>query len=433
MRQHPFALVRLLVAGLALAVVLPALAAEPAPEDKAVFTVRLPAKAVLTIDEVGTRSTGGERTFISPSLAPGKLYAYTLVATWDENGEPRSKTQKIWVRPGEHAQFDLTADAVVTREPEKKEPEKKEPEKKEPEAQAKSRTFLFTYAATVTGLKPEQEARVWLPVPPTNDDQEVKIESDKGLPEGYKIGEEKQYGNKILYFEGKADKDGNLPLSVTYRVTRREVKGAKEDPATDEQLARFLEPDKLVPIEGKPLDLLKDKKLPSDPTAAAQVMYDAVNGHMKYGKPEGKKWGNGDSVYACEEGVGNCTDFHSLFISLARSQKIPAKFEIGFPIPEKRGGGDIPGYHCWAKFNVKGKGWVPVDISEANKNPKMKDYYFGNLTEDRVAFSTGRDLTLEPKQDGPARNYLIYPYVEVDGKEYPASKIQKKFSYADEK
>ena len=24
----------------------------------------------------------------------------------------------------------------------------------------------------------------------------------------------------------------------------------------------------------------------------------------------------------------------------------------------------------------------------------MKDYYFGNLTEDRVAFSTGRDMTL---------------------------------------
>jgi hypothetical protein len=38
------------------------------------------------------------------------------------------------------------------------------------------------------------------------------------------------------------------------------------------------------------------------------------------------------------------------------------------------------------------KGWVPVDISEANRNPELKEYYFGNLTEDRVRFTTGRDI-----------------------------------------
>ena len=36
-----------------------------------------------------------------------------------------------------------------------------------------SRTFLFTYGATVTGLTPGQTARLWLPVPPSNADQEV--------------------------------------------------------------------------------------------------------------------------------------------------------------------------------------------------------------------------------------------------------------------
>ena len=74
-----------------------------------------------------------------------------------------------------------------------------------------------------------------------------------------------------------------------------------------------------------------------------------------------------------------------------------------------------------------------MDISEANKNPEMADYYFGNLTEDRVAFSTGRDLTLEPKQDAGPVNFLIYPYVEVDGKVYPQDKIERKFSFKDVK
>jgi transglutaminase-like putative cysteine protease len=298
-------------------------------------------------------------------------------------------------------------------------------------AAAKSRSFLFTYGATVTGLKPGEPARIWLPVASSSEDQEAKIES-KDLPAEGKIGREKQYGNDILYVEAKANADGSIPLSVTYRVTRREVKADSSSMVEEDtgKLARFLQPDAKVPISGKPLELLRDKDLPADQLAAARMMYDIVNNHMRYSKDK-PGWGQGDAVWACDSKFGNCSDFHSLFISLARSQKIPAKFEIGFPIPEKRGSGDVAGYHCWAKFRPNGKGWVPVDISEANKNPAMKDYYFGNLTEDRVTFSVGRDLELVPKQDGPAVNFLIYPYVEVDGKPYDAAKIQKKFSYAD--
>ena len=66
----------------------------------------------------------------------------------------------------------------------KKDPDKKDPDKKDPEVKAKSRTFEFTYGATVTGLKPEQEARIWLPVPATNEDQEVKIESQGAARRG---------------------------------------------------------------------------------------------------------------------------------------------------------------------------------------------------------------------------------------------------------
>src|SRR5262249_1796265 len=38
----------------------------------------------------------------------------------------------------------------------------------------RTREFLFTYGATVTGLRPGQTARVWVPVPPSNEDQRVR-------------------------------------------------------------------------------------------------------------------------------------------------------------------------------------------------------------------------------------------------------------------
>ena len=41
----------------------------------------------------------------------------------------------------------------------------------------------------------------------------------------------------------------------------------------------------------------------------------------------------------------------------------------------------------------------------------------------------GRDLRLSPPQDGKPLNYFVYPYVEVDGREYP--NVSLAFSFAD--
>jgi transglutaminase-like putative cysteine protease len=294
---------------------------------------------------------------------------------------------------------------------------------------ARTRTFRFTYAATVTGVAPGKSVRIWLPVPPSNSDQRVTIVGKK-LPARERIAREPEYGNQILYVGAPASEAGTVPVEVTYLVERREVGAEGGKDSSDAQRARFLQPDAKVPLGGKPLDLVRGKELPNDQLGAARALYDVVNQHMRYAKT-GTGWGQGDAVWACSSGYGNCSDFHSLFISLARSLKIPAKFEIGFPVPEKRGSGDVAGYHCWAKFWVADKGWVPVDISEANKNPPLKDYYFGHLTADRVAFSTGRDINLVPLQHGEPLNYFVYPYVEVDGKPYALDKIRRHFAFQD--
>lgn len=295
----------------------------------------------------------------------------------------------------------------------------------------RQRTFSFTYQATIHDVPEGKVARIWLPVPPSNSEQDVRMTA-QDLPGTPRLAREPEYGNQVMFVEAKADAGKAIPLSLTYRVTRREVRGEDASARIDaDLLARFLRPDAKVAITGKPLELIRDKRLPAEPMAAARMLYDVVNGHMRYSK-EGSGWGQGDAAWACASGYGNCSDFHSLFISLARSQQIPAKFEIGFPLPEKRGQGELAGYHCWAKFRAPGRGWIPVDISEANKNPKLLDYYFGNLSEDRITFSVGRDLELVPKQAAKPLNFFVYPYVEVDGVVYPDEKIERRFSFRDE-
>jgi transglutaminase-like putative cysteine protease len=163
----------------------------------------------------------------------------------------------------------------------------------------------------------------------------------------------------------------------------------------------------------------------SGAVAKAKAAYDYLFTNMRYDKT-GSGWGRGDAVWACDAKRGNCTDFHSPFIGMLRVDGIPDRFDIGFPLPENKDKGDIAGYHCWAEFYARKTGWIPVDISEAWKAKQKEDYFFGSVDANRVQLSTGRDIALSHKQDGPALNYFVYPYVEVDGKPY--DKLDKQFS-----
>jgi transglutaminase-like putative cysteine protease len=199
---------------------------------------------------------------------------------------------------------------------------------------------------------------------------------------------------------------------------------------TAQQRALYLSADALVPTSGKPLKLLP-MELKKDKRDLARQLYDLVDGHVTY-KKEGVGWGRGDTNWVCDSRYGNCTDFHSLFMSLARSQGLPARFEIGFSVPTDRAEGLIAGYHCWAWFHLEGRGWIPVDISEADKHPAMKEYYFGNLTADRVVFSVGRDLELVPKPSQSPLNFFVYPHIEVGGKALRSEDVELQMSFKEE-
>jgi transglutaminase-like putative cysteine protease len=297
-------------------------------------------------------------------------------------------------------------------------------------AEPNTRTFELTYEARWTGLPPSKVARVWFPVPPANTDQDVTVIREE-LPGTPITNADSPYRNKIRYFEAPVKADGTFALRVDYKVTRRERRTplvpTSEDPA---RVERLLKADQLVPIGGKSMQLLRGREVPKEPMAAARVFYDAVLAHMKYSK-EGTGWGRGDVDWACDSRFGNCSDFHSLFISMARAHKMPAVFAIGFPLPERRGAGAIGGYHCWALVRVAGTGWVPVDISEASKHPAKRDYYFGGLSADRVVLSVGRDIELVPKAASAPLNFFVHPHLEIEGKSVDADRVQFRYAYRD--
>lgn len=301
-----------------------------------------------------------------------------------------------------------------------------------------SRKFVFTYAFTVKDIPAGSKlVRVWVPVAHTDEHQTVRLVNVKA-PVETRMSEEPEYGNHILYAEIRNPAQASVDFTLEYEVTRREY--SRGDYAQLESkdtkpgvvpvsMNRYLAPDKLIPTDGKIKEFAEQVTGSQTGTVAkAKAAYDYLFSTMRYDKT-GTGWGRGDAIWACDAKHGNCTDFHSPFIGMMRADDIPARFDIGFPLPENKDKGDIAGYHCWAEFFSRNIGWVPLDISEAWKAKEKADYFFGSVDANRVQFSTGRDITLSPKQEGSPLNYFVYPYIEIDGKAYDGA--SKRFSFAD--
>lgn len=290
------------------------------------------------------------------------------------------------------------------------------------------RHFTFQYAFTVHNIRPGARLRMWVPMAHSGDFQTVRIISQKGdLP--LRRTRDGQYGNEMLYAESASADRQDYSFEVTYDVVRRQSTAHVTGELARSERQRLLAPDRLVPVSGVPAELAAGQvSTVSGDYEKGRALYEYVLANMRYDK-SGTGWGHGDALYACSAKHGNCTDFHALFISMARSQKIPARFEIGFSVPADSHAAVIPGYHCWADFYTKDHGWVPVDISEAWKHPDQREFFFGHWDDNRVQFSVGRDITLAPKQDGPPLNYFVYPYVEMDGNESP--NVSTHFAFED--
>lgn len=278
--------------------------------------------------------------------------------------------------------------------------------------------FEFRYRVKLPNIS--NTARLWIPFAQTDAFQKVELISIN-TPIDYRTLDETKYGNKVFFFE-LAPKDNAKAIDIRYRVQRSE-KPAYAAPAND--LQKCLESDRLVPIDRNFKEIAqgitKDKK---GDLVRARALYDYIIDSMRYMK-YGSGWGKGDAAYACNIRTGNCSDYHSLFISLARAIGIPARFAIGASIPSERNNGGIDGYHCWAEFYAEGK-WYPVDISEADKYSSLATYYFGHHSANRLELSRGRDLTVEPGPASGPINFLAYPVLEINNEPV---KIVPEFSF----
>lgn len=282
--------------------------------------------------------------------------------------------------------------------------------------------FRFSYTFTLPTL--EDGSELWLPLPQSDEFQTVRIVSAQ-TPVEWDVLDEREHGNSVIYMTLDRAHSGE-EIEFIYDVHRLEKSAYL---AEEDELSRYLMPERLVPdapIFREQAEQVLDGV--EGEMVRARALYDFVVDQLRYAKFD-NEYGRGDALYACNAQTGNCTDYHSYFIALARAADIPARFAIGAPIPSERDAGGITGYHCWAEFYAEGK-WWPVDISESDKYAALSTYYFGRHPANRVEFSRGRDLVVDPGPASGPINFLAYPVLEVGGTQKP---IKPFFSFVRDK
>ena len=324
-----------------------------------------------------------------------------------------------------------------------------------PRTQApKQASFHISNVLTVKVPKGAKAVRIWFAVP---QEDAYSVVRNFNVAGDYAIHYARDsWGNRVGYVDIENPTQEQVVLKEDFDLTRTEVRNtinaAETRPLTEQEraaLAAYLQPATHVIINDDIRKLAASiTGGETNPVLAARKLYDWTYKNVNYWvkDPEHLKASPvGSTEYCLRTKTGNCTDFHSLFASLAISSGIPTRMVYGSLLKPTLNGMDVDAsYHCWIQFFAPRLGWLPLDASLANiyaediplndKNKKLVElttstgyhgadkekveYYFGNLDERRVVWSMGRDLIMQPPQDDGPVNSLPKMYVEVDGKQF---------------
>lgn len=292
------------------------------------------------------------------------------------------------------------------------------------------RTSVVTVSVDLPEADGAKRVRLWIPYPMSDEHQEIRDVAVGGNSTAHGVYRESDFGNTMLYAEWK-DTAGKKTLTYRFTVLRREVL-TKEIPATElpfspAEFRRELVLDSPGATEAVVASMARKitegKKTSRE---KARAIYDWIVENM-YRDPAVKGCGQGEVDKLLARPGGKCADIHSVFVTLARASGVPAREVFGIRLPKGKEGDMTGAQHCWAEWYAPGRGWVvvdPADVRKAILEKKMtlaeagrlRDYYFGAVDENRIAFGTGRRIRLSPPQDSAPLNYFMYPYAEADGR-----------------
>lgn len=296
-------------------------------------------------------------------------------------------------------------------------------------ASSKTHSGVIVMEIDLSGRAHGQTARLWIPYPVSDRDQLISDIQTSGDYSNIGVYTDRYYGTPILYAEWPKDATSRK-LKFSFKVERQEVSRRtfpnQEPNWNPADYSKYLKPTSLGPTDGA-VKKLSDSITKGKTTVLekAKAIYDWTCENT-YRDPKTVGCGLGDVGKLLKKPGGKCTDISSVFIALSRAAGVPAREVFGLRLGKKSQQNVTTWQHCWAEFFLPGYGWVSVDPADVRKKMLVekldlkdaktkayRDYFWGGIDAYRFVIAHGRDVVLNPPQEGPPLNTFGYPYAEV--------------------
>lgn len=286
-------------------------------------------------------------------------------------------------------------------------------------AATENRPFVLPhrYKATMTvtvkknAVPAGELIRAWLPLPRRYPFQkEFKLLSTSSRVK-YLAAEKSPI--RSVYLEQTARLDKPTEFQVAYEYTIHCVafplQSGKVKPANQEDplLKPFLTEAPHVVFTDKIKELAQQiSGEETNQMLQAQLFFNWIADHIKYSYAREYSTLTNLSEYCANNGYGDCGQEALLFITLCRSQGIPARWQSGWHL--------VPGkttIHDWTEIYLSPYGWVPVDpwagiyamryctSLKPEERREIRDFYFGGLDQWRMIANGDHNQPLQPPKN----------------------------------
>ncbi|MDT8363758.1 MAG: transglutaminase-like domain-containing protein [Nitrosomonas sp.] len=324
----------------------------------------------------------------------------------------------------------------------------------------KWRSYRLTYEVNlpISG----KVARLWLPLPDTNDSDYQFTQGSNwlGNADTAQFGVIPGANFPLFSASWRSGGERTVKVSSIIKTTDRTIDlqryRAPASSALPGDVKRYLQSTKQIPLDGivkkTALDIIA-KADAKNPLQKAKAIYDWVIRHVTYdNKARGQGARDIGSMLTSENFDGKCVDIHALFVGLARASGIPARQQFGIRVNDSvlnqhlgKSGDVTSAQHCRAEFYLAGFGWVPVDPADVAQVmaldilphdheliKQLKDRLFGSWEMNWVAFNQMEGMDLGKLSAAPSAAgklpFFFHPHAEIDGKPQDSFEPQT-FSY----
>ncbi len=272
----------------------------------------------------------------------------------------------------------------------------------------------YKYQATMTVTAEKNVAssgekiRAWLPIPRRFPFQkEFKLLSSS--PKVKAIGDENS-SIRSAYLEQPAKHDKPTEFKITYEYTIHSTSfpllAGRIQPVNtnDPSIKPFLDEAPHVVFTDK-IKALAEEIIGTETNQMlqAKAFFNWIADNIKYSYAREYSTLTNISDYCASNRYGDCGQEALLFITLCRSQGIPARWQSGWHLVP-----DSETIHDWTEIYLAPYGWVPADpwagihamryctSLKPEERREIRDFYFGGLDQYRMIANSDHNQALQP-------------------------------------